>query len=121
MTGKLFLIRKRGYFYRPNEQGYTANIAEAGRYPEAQAVAIMESCDPGDINIQEVPESPLVDIPPDVQTAAMKCCYDMIGGDGHVAIALAILAERKRCADYLLLCGDHGDAAKADSIMRGDA
>lgn len=34
--------------------------------------------------------------------------------------ARALLAERKRCADYLLSCGDHGDAAKADSIMRGE-
>jgi hypothetical protein len=32
-----YLIRKGGYFYRPNAQGYTASKAEAGRYTLAEA------------------------------------------------------------------------------------
>jgi len=32
-----WLIRKGGYFYRPNCQGYTTIKAEAGRYYEAEA------------------------------------------------------------------------------------
>ena len=32
-----WLIRKRGYYYRPNRAGYTASVAEAGRYTEAEA------------------------------------------------------------------------------------
>lgn len=34
-----WLIRKRGYYYRPNRAGYTASVAEAGRYTEAEAKA----------------------------------------------------------------------------------
>jgi len=33
-----YLIRKGGYYYRPNCQGYTTNIAEAGRYTLAEAI-----------------------------------------------------------------------------------
>ena len=36
----LYLIRKSGAYYRPNSQGYTTNIAEAGRYTLADAEAI---------------------------------------------------------------------------------
>jgi hypothetical protein len=34
-----WVIRKRGYFYRPNRAGYTSNINEAGRYTQAEATA----------------------------------------------------------------------------------
>lgn len=33
----MYLIRKGGYFYRPNAQGYTTSKAEAGRYTLAEA------------------------------------------------------------------------------------
>lgn len=32
-----WVIRRRGYFYRPGRAGYTASIAEAGRYTQAEA------------------------------------------------------------------------------------
>lgn len=32
MTGAHYLIRKGGYFYRPNAQGYTQKIDEAGLF-----------------------------------------------------------------------------------------
>lgn len=38
-SDRQWLIRKRGYYYRPNRAGYTASIAEAGRYTEAEAKA----------------------------------------------------------------------------------
>ena len=31
------VIRKRGYFYRPGWRGYTASLAEAGRYDRSVA------------------------------------------------------------------------------------
>lgn len=34
-----WVIRKRGYFYRPDRAGYTGNIYEAGRYTEQEARA----------------------------------------------------------------------------------
>lgn len=39
MAGNDWLIRKGGYFYRPNAQGYTASIQEAGRFSEVEARA----------------------------------------------------------------------------------
>lgn len=35
----MYLIRKGGYFYRPNAQGYTILKAEAGRYTLAEAIS----------------------------------------------------------------------------------
>lgn len=32
-----FLLKKRGYFYRPNARGYTADVAEAGLYDRKEA------------------------------------------------------------------------------------
>lgn len=34
-----WVIRKRGYFYRPKRSGYTEDINEAGRYTEQEARA----------------------------------------------------------------------------------
>ena len=34
-----YLIRKGGYYYRPNAQGYTGNNAEAGRYTLEEAIS----------------------------------------------------------------------------------
>lgn len=38
-TERTWLIRKGGYFYRPDRAGYTSSIADAGRYTEAEAKA----------------------------------------------------------------------------------
>ena len=34
-----YLIRKRGSYYRPNNQGYTTSVIQAGRYTLAEAQA----------------------------------------------------------------------------------
>lgn len=39
MSDANWVIRKRGYFYRPDRAGYTASIAQAGRYTEQEAKA----------------------------------------------------------------------------------
>lgn len=39
MEKRDWVIRKCGYFYRPNRRGYTYSIAEAGRYTEKEARA----------------------------------------------------------------------------------
>lgn len=39
LAERTWVIRKRGYFYRPNRSGYTANIHEAGLYTEQEAKA----------------------------------------------------------------------------------
>ncbi len=58
MSLQQFIIRKGGYYYRPNAQGYTSSLVEAGRYSEAEAVAHMEHCDPGEITIFPAPAVP---------------------------------------------------------------
>lgn len=35
----MYLIRKRGAYYRPNAEGYTCNRAEAGRYTLDEAIS----------------------------------------------------------------------------------
>jgi hypothetical protein len=36
-TDKLYVVIKRGLFWRPNDMGYTARIEEAGRYTKEEA------------------------------------------------------------------------------------
>lgn len=40
VMGAQYLIRKGGYFYRPNSQGYTSSAVEAGRYTLEQATRL---------------------------------------------------------------------------------
>ena len=40
VSEELYLIRKGGYYYRPNSQGYTISTAEAGRYTLEEAIRI---------------------------------------------------------------------------------
>lgn len=44
-TGKHFLIRKKGYFYRPGAMGYTSSIHEAGRFTIDEAHAHTQNSD----------------------------------------------------------------------------
>lgn len=37
LVDRKYIIRKGGYFYRPNSQGYTINASEAGRYTLVEA------------------------------------------------------------------------------------
>lgn len=39
-----YVIRKGGYFYRPNKAGYCASVYEAGRYTQADAEAEAVHC-----------------------------------------------------------------------------
>jgi hypothetical protein len=100
-----YLVMKRGLYYRPNEQGYTASISEAGRYPEAVAVAIMESCDPGEITICPAPDDIEVGgavVPLDVAeaaaTAVQKMADNLLQVHPATFVAEAIMGERERCA-----------------------
>lgn len=54
-----WLIRKGGYFYRPNKAGYTTRKSEAGRYTEADAKAEAQ-IEPGmkAIRAEEWPDDP---------------------------------------------------------------
>ena len=52
-----WLIRKSGYFYRPNRAGYTAHVERAGRYTEAEAKAEAR-VEPEKISAHHVSEFP---------------------------------------------------------------
>lgn len=43
--GNLWVLKKNGYFYRPNARGYTACLEAAGRWPKQEALE-MENDDP---------------------------------------------------------------------------
>ena len=55
-----WLIRKGGYFYRPNCQGYTTRKVEAGRYTKADAdrEAAVEPWHMSAIHQDEIPDEP---------------------------------------------------------------
>ena len=38
-TDKLYVVIKRGLFWRPEDKGYTAKIEEAGRYTKDEALS----------------------------------------------------------------------------------
>jgi len=39
-----YLLKKRGVYYRPNSQGYTVHIRDAGLYSEKEAEEICQNC-----------------------------------------------------------------------------
>lgn len=55
-----YLIRKGGYYYRPNSHGYTTRKVEAGRYTkaEADAEAAVEPWHMSAIHQDEIPDEP---------------------------------------------------------------
>lgn len=60
--GRHWLIRKDGYFYRPNRCGYTMEKAAAGRYTKAEAdrEAAIEPHNFTVLHESEVPDAPQV-------------------------------------------------------------
>lgn len=111
MTEQQFIIRKGGYYYRPNAQGYTSSLLEAGRYPETEAMAHMEHCDPGEITIfpaPAIPTSPT--LPQDISATAERIVLEHIAAsldiDGSsagtrldmLAVAIATALEIERAA-----------------------
>lgn len=57
-----WLIRKDGYFYRPNCQGYTTRKIEAGRYTKAkaEAEASVEPWHMSAVHQDDIPDEPAV-------------------------------------------------------------
>lgn len=60
IVGRTWLIRKSGYFYRPNKSGYTTSKAEAGRYNEADAKL---ECEIEPWHMKAIPENDWPDDP----------------------------------------------------------
>lgn len=51
--GEKYLLLKRGLFWRPNSQGYTALKSEAGRYSEEEALSRIHDGSPPTITVLE--------------------------------------------------------------------
>lgn len=116
-----WVIRKGGYFYRPNSQGYTTDIGEAGLYTEdeAKAEAAIEPDNMRAAHESEFPPSPLqsaLNAIEDLraQLAAKKIagadgwCFDMSLAPFHKSILLSVPWPNKEpfCGEgYLDRCG----------------
>lgn len=58
-----YLLRKGGYYYRPNSSGYTEFVSHAGIFQEDYALAHANSCDEvSAVPISDITEDLLVDI-----------------------------------------------------------
>lgn len=80
-TEGLYLIRKGGYYYRPNCAGYTANVEDAGRYTKAEAEreAAIEPW-----NMAAIPLSSVIDPRvAAVKEATAKVVYGGLYADGR--------------------------------------
>ena len=69
-----WVIRKAGYFYRPNRSGYTAEISAAGRYTEAEAKA-EASIEPWSMSAHPASEFASSD-PRDAEIASLRAQLD---------------------------------------------
>ena len=71
-----YVVLKRGFFWRPNDQGYTSSINDAARYTEAEA---KERCHGG--------EEPV--------TMALAVEYQVTDADMELATALSTYPEKR--------------------------
>ncbi|MCB5201704.1 hypothetical protein LH464_04325 [Neorhizobium sp. T786] len=125
-----WLIRKNGYYYRPNSQGYTCFVHEAGRYTKEDAEAERDGCDPGEITIMKAPPVPPTDvIPEDIMREAMKIAgrlysevvdsddgsHSMEMNGAAIIIGSAMMAERERAAE---ICREQQRTAEASPEYR---
>jgi hypothetical protein len=51
-------VIKAGYYYRPGEHGYTANVFEAGRYTREKAESLLVTGEPMRIELAPTPNYP---------------------------------------------------------------
>ncbi|RUU99430.1 ead/Ea22-like family protein [Mesorhizobium sp. M6A.T.Cr.TU.017.01.1.1] len=99
MSGREWLIRKGGYFYRANRAGYTTEKVSAGRYTKAEADA-EAAIEPENFTVlheSEIPDAPEIEA---LKAEAM----------GRTAAVRDVLAERRRQVEGEGWTPEHDDA-----------
>ena len=98
-----YYLIKRGLYYRPESKGYTANVFEAGQFPENVARRTVKDCH-GDVSMVEVKMQLVAHDPvpdPDLLQARiteLRRALEDIGTSAH-CIAKSGLATTPTLAD----------------------
>ena len=90
-----WVVRKNGYFYRPNSRGYTASILEAGRYTreEAEAHAAASS---GEVTAHPASDFPAPAPAPSEWVMVPRQPTEAMITAGHQVMAQALIDSQDR-------------------------
>jgi hypothetical protein len=88
MSAAVYVILKRGYYYRPHARGYTGILEEAGRFTEAVAMAERDN-EPGAVSYHHQDVAPDFSEGCDAYTAAEYTRVKLAAANA----ALALLAK----------------------------
>ena len=99
------VIRKRGYFYRPNAQGYCADVRDAGRWTLDEAMRMISHMAPGEAHVFHISDFPATQTQPTPGLTPLE--EEMLAALRPFAIAAAVLDDGQPAEQVVLrnLCG----------------
>jgi hypothetical protein len=102
-----YVIRKRGYFYRPEAQGYCADVRDAGRWTYEDAIAYQKGVDGVTVHhLREFPTPVVAD-----STPYPPMCRAARDGDCFWKHCPQLIERRNHCpidALYHTYCDEEG-------------
>lgn len=116
--GAVWLIRKGGYFYRPNKSGYTGEKPAAGRYTEADAKA-EAAIEPDNMSAHLASEFP--DPPMSISVEDARVLLDALEAQAaEIAELERRLEEAQRPMMWCLSCGSLTKDSECDCTTFDD-
>lgn len=105
-----WLVRKGGYFYRPNGAGYTTRKIEAGRYTKAEAVleAAVEPLHMTVLHESEIPDEPAISAPPASGWSPAMTELDKDGLDAVLVDPIGMLSSTYRESNVRIVGYSYG-------------